>query len=351
MKLYGVFISFLIYFVLYSKSQTADLLQNQMLDKYQFQEKEFVFQDSSAFLQCHASTLAQLGPGRFLVAWFGGSGEGHPDVGIWTSQRNSEKWSPPRLTAKVNNEAHWNPVLFNAPNGILYLFFKVGKNPSRWHTWVITSKDQGTTWASPVELVLGDSHPRGPVKNKPIVLSNGWWLAPSSIEHLHKWDVFVDTSRDEGKTWNRSKYVKINHWFFGGRGVIQPTLWESKPGHVHMLMRSSNGHIYRSDSSDYGQTWCPVYPTDLPTNNSGLDLVKMPDGALILGCNPVPNGYRSPLTILISYNNGTSWISHLNLETDKGEYSYPSIISTDTGFALTYTWKKKRIVFQQAICK
>ncbi len=39
-------------------------------------------------------------------------------------------------------------------------------------------------------------------------------------------------------------------------GVIQPTLWESSPGHIHMLLRSTRGAIFRSDSIDYGATVC-----------------------------------------------------------------------------------------------
>ena len=54
-----------------------------------------------------------------------------------------------------------------------------------------------------------------------------------------------------------------------------------------MLVRSSNARIYRSDSKDYGKSWCPLYPTDMPNNNSGIDLIKLPDGALVLAYNPV----------------------------------------------------------------
>src|SRR3546814_13002149 len=60
-----------------------------------------------------------------------------------------------------------------------------------------------------------------------------------------------------------------------GEGVIQPALWESAPGKVHMLLRSSAGVICRSDSEDYGKTWSPVYKTDLPNPNSGIDATKL----------------------------------------------------------------------------
>ena len=47
-----------------------------------------------------------------------------------------------------------------------------------------------------------------------------------------------------------------------------------QPGHVHAMMRSTRGKIYRSDSTDYGRSWCPAYATTLPNNNSGIDVVS-----------------------------------------------------------------------------
>lgn len=85
-------------------------------------------------------------------------------------------------------------------------------------------------------------------------------------------------------------------------GVIQPTLWESSPGHIHMLLRSTRGAIFRSDSIDYGATWSVARATFLPNNNSGIDLVSMQDGTLILALNPVNGnwGKRYPLSLIAS---------------------------------------------------
>src|SRR4051812_23242018 len=43
--------------------------------------QEFVF-TQAPFRSCHASTLAETKAG-LVAAWFGGSAEGHDDVGIW----------------------------------------------------------------------------------------------------------------------------------------------------------------------------------------------------------------------------------------------------------------------------
>jgi len=61
-----------------------------------------------------------------------------------------------------------------------------------------------------------------------------------------------------------------------------------------MLTRSNAGSIYRSDSQDNGQIWSPAYPTELPNNNSGIDLVRLDDSSLILAYNPKKLGARDP---------------------------------------------------------
>ncbi|AMO55886.1 hypothetical protein EZMO1_1737 [Endozoicomonas montiporae CL-33] len=123
-------------------------------------------------------------------------------------------------------------------------------------------------------------------------------------------------------------------------------MWESQPGHVHMLMRSTRGVLYRSDSMDYGDSWCEAYSTTVPNNNSGIDLVKAGE-SLILVCNPVPGnwGERTPLSILVSEDNGRSWSSPIHLETAAGEYSYPAVIAQDGLLHVTYSWNRRSIAY------
>ena len=137
-------------------------------------------------------------------------------------------------------------MLFRDGKGKVYLFFKAGKKITEWETWWTASSDDGTTWSKPVELVKGDRGGRGPVRNKPIVLSNGVWLAGASFESEtgdKHWDVFVDRSSNNGRTWKATPFLELDRSNFRGHGVIQPTLWESEPGIVDMLVRSSNASI------------------------------------------------------------------------------------------------------------
>lgn len=311
---------------------------------------------------CHASTVLASPDGSLLCCWFGGTHEGESDVGIYFSRRTDAGWSEPKLL--VNGAAaNWNPVLFVGADGRLLLFYKQGQQIADWQTWLLQSTDNGETWSGPQELVQGDvSGGRGPVRNKPLRLESGRILAGASTEH-GIWKAFADISDDDGASWHKSSAVQIeglqyqagektadsniavSQQSFYGRGVIQPSLWQSADGSVHMLLRSSEGFVYRSDSADEGATWCSAYALSLPNNNSGLDLVRTAGGVLYLVCNPVAAnwGQRSPLSLFKSTDEGASWQKLFDLETEPAEFSYPAIIADGEGLVLTYTYKRCNI--------
>lgn len=144
--------------------------------------QEFITDDNKPFDSAHASTLLELKDGGILAAWFGGAWEKNPDVAIWTAIRDKDGWGQPVKAADVRGIAMWNPVLFRKEDGKIILFYKVGKLISEWVTWYMESEDEGHTFSEPQELVPGDIGGRGPVKNKPIRLSDGTVLAPGSLE-------------------------------------------------------------------------------------------------------------------------------------------------------------------------
>ncbi|MPM95913.1 hypothetical protein SDC9_143069 [bioreactor metagenome] len=120
-----------------------------------------------------------------------------------------------------------------------------------------------------------------------------------------------------------------------------------------MLLRSNLGYIYRSDSEDYGRTWCNAYSTGLFNPNSGIDAVKMDDGTIMLLSNPIKNnwGYRAPLDLTYSKDNGKTWSLLKTLEeTVEGkeeelEYSYPAITSVGNKLYMTYTYNRLSIAY------
>src|SRR4029453_3033020 len=56
-------------------------------------KSEFIY-ETAPFPECHASTIAES-KGKLVAAWFGGTKEKHPDVGIWVSRAEDGKWTAP----------------------------------------------------------------------------------------------------------------------------------------------------------------------------------------------------------------------------------------------------------------
>lgn len=322
--------------------------------KYQVKNHQHIFESETKFRQCHASTVCVLPDGNVGAAWFGGEHEKAPDVAIWFARRENGEWEEPRKVADREGIPCWNPVLF-ADGTQLFLFYKVGKEIAQWQTFVKESSDSGQTWGEERELVPGDFGGRGPVKNKCIRLQDGTILAPASTEE-NGWECFTDRSEDGGRTWQRSANVPIDRQMLAGSGMIQPTLWQDERGIVHMLMRSSEGAIYKSESADGGVSWSSGKKTSLPNNNCGIDVARLGDGRLVLVYNPVSGDWaaRSPIAFTVSEDNGKSWgnpeiLDYVPCKTniERAEFSYPAIVADGNDVYITYTWKRRTIAFWQ----
>lgn len=318
-------------------SCNSSIAKPQVFSQAPMLRSEFIF-TRAPFRQCHASTLVELAKGKLLAAWFGGAREGAADVAIWGSIFDNGEWSRPKVWASMPGAACWNPVLFSLRPGEMALYFKYGVNPRSWKGAVTTSAD-GLAWSAPADLTPGIL---GPIKNKPIRCANGDIVAGSSTETTLRWNCWVNISSDNGASWSLVGPIHVGMLHLG---IIQPTLWESSPGHLVMLTRASGdlGRICRAVSTDGGHTWSDPAPTPLPNPNSGIDAVRMSDGTVALVYNHTTES-RSPLNIAFSRDDGLTWSDPLTLESEPGEFSYPAVIQTSDGMLnITYTWQRRRI--------
>jgi predicted neuraminidase len=312
---------------------------------------EFVY-DTAPFPECHASTIAET-PKGLVTAFFGGTKERNPDVEIWVCRMENGHWTKPVSVANgIQNDTlrypTWNPVLYQVPNGPLLLFYKVGPSPALWKGWLKTSSDNGKTWSGAKNLSeVGGSI--GPVKNKPVLLSNGVLLAPSSTEG-DGWRVHFEASKDFGKTWRNIGPINDGKT----TNAIQPSVLIYKDGRLQILARSKERALMQSWSSDNGKTWSPLTPTNLPNNNSGTDAVTLKDGRQLLVYNHVlppadaknGKGARTPLNLAWS-KDGKTWYAAAILEDSPiSQYSYPSIIQSSDGMVhVVYTWRRQKIKY------
>ncbi|TWT97698.1 hypothetical protein Pla108_18500 [Botrimarina colliarenosi] len=309
---------------------------------------EFINPDAP-YPSCHASTLAETDDG-VVAAWFGGTHERHPDVGIWVARCVEGVWQAPVEVAngvvEGEREPTWNPVLFQPSSGPLLLFYKVGPTPQSWWGMLTTSADGGRTWSTPRRLPDGVI---GPVKNKPIELANGDLLCPSSTED-HGWRVHFERTNDLGKTWRVGDPVNDPDAI----RAIQPSLLRHGDRRLQAIGRTQKSGLFQVWSEDLGRTWGEMTTTGLPNPNSGTDAVTLADGRQLLvynhstrdhGPHPKTKG-RSPLNVSVS-DDGVAWEAALVLENDyehPAGYAYPAVIQTSDGLVhITYTWRREQI--------
>lgn len=351
--------------------------------------EEFLYEFAS-FPQCHASTIVETKKGDLVAAYFGGTHERHPDVCIWVSRKakGDDKWSAPILAgdgvfmlgsedakiAKIDSATHdaslgpvksfaagmdglkrkacWNPVLFEMPDGELWLFYKIGANVGDWTGWLVKSKDGGKTWGKREPLPEGFL---GPVKNKPELIGDRL-ICPSSTEK-GGWKLHFEILDLKTGEW---KYVgpiaaelaprTENPQDIKPIDCIQPSILRLSDGRLKVLMRTRNGYLAESVSGDGGDTWSNVRLTTLPNNQSGTDAVTLRDGRHLLIYNDfhtlpgTKKGPRTPLSIAVS-DDGEHWRNWLVLEGSPiSQYSYPAIIQGRDGtIYCVYTWRRERV--------
>jgi predicted neuraminidase len=322
-----------------------------------------IFQPGSVpFASSHASTIVELKGGMLMAAWFGGTGEGNPDVAIWGSRTTSgvSAWAVPVELAREATVPCWNPVLFHTKDGRLWLYYKFGPSPSTWTAARKYSDDEGKTWSPAEHLPAGLI---GPVRAKPLVLPDGTILSGSSTEAYHSWAAWIERSTDNGKTWTRTgpivppvgaaipdagdeTAVSGSQPSNETTGIIQPSVVSLGGRHLRFYARStaSIARITVADSFDNGVTWSGARPIALPNPNSGIDAVALKDGRVVLVFNNTTSG-RTPLNLAIS-EDGEHFRIFDTLEDAPGEYSYPAVIQGSSGdLYITYTWDRKSIRF------
>ncbi len=333
-------------------------------------EESFLY-DFASFPQAHASTITELSNGDLLAAYFGGTKEKNPDVCIWVSRKpkGADKWEAPVMAADgtedylhqplsstaLPRQATWNPVLFTMPDGEVWLFFKIAAEISDWQGWIVKSKDGGRTWSKREMLPKGFI---GPVKNKPVLVGNR--LICGSSTEGDWWKFHVEIYDLATKTWKyvgpieADSAIQTDDVKMHPIRCIQPSVLKLRDGRLMVLMRTHNGKLAKSYSSDNGDSWTPVTLSEIENNQSGTDAVTLKDGRQVLIYNNfetlmgTKKGPRTPLSLAIS-DDGEHWHHALTLEDSPvSQYSYPAIIQGHDGnLYCTYTWRRERIAFKK----
>ena len=300
---------------------------------------KFIY-DIPKYPECHASSITDLGSGQLAAVWNGGTCEGHIDFSAWYSRYDGTAWSEPVILARgpmhfPDKDTIVNPIIFKHSSGKVFFFYKIGTLTDGITGRMRVSEDNGQTFGAVINLPAGIM---GPSKNKPIELSNGDILCPSTSRQM-------EITSDFGTTW-QTRTVPNNAAY---EGVIQPTVLQYPGGKLQAIFRTQEDNLAQSLSFDEGNSWSSLNLTSLPSNNSGIDAATLDDGCHLIVYNhsSIPSGNwggpRTPLNLALT-TNGTTWYAALVLEDEPGEYSYPALIQSDDGLVhIVYTWHRLRI--------
>ncbi len=235
---------------------------------------EFIY-EQAPYPSCHASTIVETTQHEMVAAWFGGTAEKNPDVGIWVSRHENGRWTPSvevanGVQADGTRYPTWNPVLFQPRGGLLLLFYKVGPSPQTWWGLVRTSADGGRTWGEARRLPEGVL---GPIKNKPVQLADGTIVAGSSVENLRPFSTVdqqvligsfgvglllaglaaVALRRLVGARPRTAPLLALAIWLLG----VGPVAWAVNKT---IFRRGSEWRVHFERSSDGGDLWSNTAP-------------------------------------------------------------------------------------------
>lgn len=302
----------------------------------------------------HPTTFTELDNGDLYLAFYGGSGEYSTDTAVYGSRKKagSEEWSQPKVIADTPFVSEGNPVVWQAPDETVWLFYVV-RYGDTWSTSRIQAKistDGAASWSDPTILTFEQGMM---VRGRPVVLSNGDYVLPIYHETGHDTErVGADSTSlclrfdPVLKTWTKTGRIESDN------GNIQPAIVELAPQHLLAFCRRGGGYepdeygyIVRSESKDGGETWSRGVDTQYPNPNAAVDLIKLASGNVLMAYNHHMNE-RDPLALALSTDGGKSFPYRMDVMTGgTRDFAYPYLNQTRDGkIHLTFTSKSRSTV-------
>jgi neutral ceramidase len=289
----------------------------------------------------------QLRDGRLLFVYtrFTGGGGDHDSAELVyrTSTDGGETWSSTD-TRMIANEAGMNVMsvsLLRLADGRIALFYLRKNSLTDCRPVLRYSSDEATTWSEPVQIIPDDAVGYYVLNNDRVVqLSNGRLVLPVALHHRPEWEkpdwrgqITCYHSDDDGGSWQRSDTMQPAYDANGKRVTVQePGIVELKD-RLLLWARTDAGEQYRAYSDNEGNTWTQLEPMRIASPLSPASIERIPaTGDLMLVWNnhadlPLEQRkLRTPLSVAISRDEGTTWQRARNLDDDpKGWFCYTAI--------------------------
>ncbi len=301
----------------------------------------------------HPARLDELANGDLYLVYYGGEGEYAKSTAVFGSRlkKGSRKWTKPVVIAQDPFRSLGNGVVWQAPDGVVWLFYVVryGATWSSSRVQAKVSHDNAQTWSDAFPLVEQEGMM---VCNRPIVLHNGDYFLP--IYHETGNDTEF-TGFDSTSLFLRYEVAK-KQWKQTGPirsavGSIQAAVVElSKDRLVSYSRRcgdynpTTNGWVVRAESNDGGWTWSKGINSAFPNPNAAIDFIKLQSGNLLLVYNDSMND-RTPLSLALSKDQDRSYPHRRVVADGPYDYAYPLLVQGKDGrIHLIFTSHERTIV-------
>jgi len=301
----------------------------------------------------HPASITELAGGDLYIAYYGGSGEYADDTAVYGSRkpRGRSRWTSPVVISDTPRGQAGNPVVWQAPDGLVWLFYVTRHGPT-WSSSRIRariSSDGARTWSP--SFVIADEEGMM-VRSHPIVLADGDYLLGVYRETGHDREfVAADTCslflRYHPATgrWTATNPIRSR------LGNLQPAVAALTDNYLVCYCRRgggyeprSDGFLVRAESRDGGRTWSDGRDSGLPNPNSAADFLRLRNGHLLLVFNDSLDR-RSPLTAALSIDDDCTYPYRLDLVRGPDAYAYPSVIQTRDGLIhMVFTSGERTIV-------
>lgn len=293
-----------------------------------------------------------LKDGRILFVYsryLGDSGSDHAPAflaGRYSSDGGNTWTTEDQVVVQQEGQMNVMSVsLLRLQNGQIALFYLVKNSMTDCKPMVRFSSDEGKTWSEAIPCIQ-DKEGYFVLNNARVIqLSSGRLILAVALHQVPggKWNqagrLYAYYSDDNGKTWTSGAEVANPNNLV----TQEPGLVELKDGRIMMFIRASGGVQQLSYSSDKGQTWSAIIPSNIQSPLAPATIVRIPKtGDLLLVWNNIAGREerledRTPLTVGISKDEGKTWIHVKNIESDpEGWYCYTAVHFVDNDVLLGY---------------
>ncbi len=301
----------------------------------------------------HPASITELANGDLYIAYYGGSGEYSDDTAVFGSRlaKGADEWEMPKKIADTPYRSEGNPVVWQAPDGNVWLFY-VNNYGETWSDAIVKckiSEDGARTWTDPIVMSF---EPGSMVQGQPIVLNSGEYLLPMYHEKGG------DTEMSAADT--MSYFFRINpetmRWKATGRiwsemGNLQPHAVQLSDDHLIAYMRrggdyepTDDGWTLRADSFDGGESWTDAKRSQFKNPNAAICFIQLANGHLLLVYND--HMYeRTPLTVAVSTDKDKTYPYRKNIAEGDNTFAYPYAIQTsDEMIHVVYTTNSRTTI-------